>query len=160
MIATVLKFAFVGVLYAFLLWVARSSSRGLKTVNPSADWSRASDSLQPEPQVQLTGVHQVVTAERSAYLVARHVVGHEEGASYDLVGEITIGRGNVEVVIEDPFVSTRHARIERQANLFTIEDLKSTNGTRVNGEEVVGVHPLHDGDLIQIGDNEFRFELV
>lgn len=158
MIATILKFAFVGVLYAFLLWVAKSSARGLKPAGRTAD--RTEPHSLPAHQTELTGMHQAVSADDTARLVVEYAAGHKAGSTYDLAGEVTIGRGNVEIVIEDPFVSTRHAKIERQANLFVIEDLGSTNGTLVNGEQLAGLHPLHNGDLIQIGDNEFRFELV
>lgn len=161
MIATILKFAFVGVLYAFLLWVAKSSARGLKPAGHTADRTEPHNlPARQTAQAELTGIHQAVSADDTARLVVEYAAGHQADSIYDLTGEVTIGRGNVEIVIEDPFVSTRHAKIERQANLFVIEDLGSTNGTLVNGEQLAGLHPLHNGDLIQIGDNEFRFELV
>lgn len=45
-----------------------------------------------------------------------------------------IGRGkDCDLVVPEPAVSTRHCRLERQADGFTLEDLGSTNGTFVNG---------------------------
>jgi pSer/pThr/pTyr-binding forkhead associated (FHA) protein len=38
-----------------------------------------------------------------------------------------------------------------------IEDLNSTNGTYLNGDLLDGPQPLHAGDRIRIGDNEFSF---
>ena len=37
-------------------------------------------------------------------------------------------------------------------------DLGSTNGTYVNGERIEGRKRLHEGDLVQVGDTELRFE--
>lgn len=66
----------------------------------------------------------------------------------------TIGRsaGN-EVVIVDPEVSRRHARITRRAADFALEDLGSTNGTFLNGHRVTHLTILQDGDVIELGDS-------
>ena len=69
----------------------------------------------------------------------------------------TLGRGDVEIRLEDPFASTRHARIERQGGVLVVEDLGSTNGTLLNEEPLSGPQPLHHGDRIRIGDSEFTY---
>ncbi|MEO8200821.1 MAG: trypsin-like peptidase domain-containing protein [Gemmatimonadota bacterium] len=48
-------------------------------------------------------------------------------------------------------VSSRHATISLQSDLFTLRDLGSTNGTFVNGKRVTSDHVLADGDEIQFG---------
>src|ERR1700760_266803 len=68
-----------------------------------------------------------------------------------------LGRGDVEIRLEDPFASSRHARISRQGHVFVIEDLGSTNGTYLNDEPLNGPQPLHPGDRIRIGDSEFSY---
>lgn len=55
------------------------------------------------------------------------------------------------VAIKDPLASRRHARITIEDGEFWIEDLKSLNGTRVNGE-VITRRKLADNDQIKIGD--------
>jgi pSer/pThr/pTyr-binding forkhead associated (FHA) protein len=77
--------------------------------------------------------------------------------AYDLSQEVTLGRGNVEIHLEDPFASTHHARITREGPVVVIEDLASTNGTYLNDSPLSGPHPLHDGDVIRIGDSEFTY---
>ena len=67
------------------------------------------------------------------------------------------GRGDVEIQLEDPFASSRHARISREGAVVVIEDLGSTNGTYLNDEPLSGPQPLHDGDRIRIGDSEFSY---
>ncbi len=65
--------------------------------------------------------------------------------------------GDVEIHLEDPFASTRHARLVRQGAIVVIEDLGSTNGTYLNEELLTGPQPLHRGDRVRIGDSEFTY---
>ena len=84
--------------------------------------------------------------------------GLQAGDEYDLIDGLTLGRGDTtDIRIEDPFASSRHARIVRQGDLLVLEDLDSTNGTFLNGEPLRGPQPLHSGDRIAIGDNEFSY---
>jgi pSer/pThr/pTyr-binding forkhead associated (FHA) protein len=72
--------------------------------------------------------------------------------------QITVGRdGNNDVVLDDPVVSSRHACIVTSTDANNrrsawLEDLDSTNGTRVNGKEIRRAAVRH-GDTIQIGRN-------
>jgi pSer/pThr/pTyr-binding forkhead associated (FHA) protein len=84
-------------------------------------------------------------------------MGHETGVAYDLRGGATLGRGDVEIKLEDPFASSRHARISCQGHVAVIEDLGSTNGTYLNDQPLTGPQPLHEGDQIRIGDSEFSY---
>jgi len=66
--------------------------------------------------------------------------------------DIVIGRSSeVDVVLVEEMVSRQHARIGFRADTLTIEDLRSTNGTFVNGERIKKPSPLRVGDLIHIG---------
>jgi len=65
-----------------------------------------------------------------------------------------IGRDpSVDVVIDAPGVSRRHARITRQADRYLLEDLGSSNGTFLNGQRLVEVAPLNPGDEIRLGNS-------
>jgi pSer/pThr/pTyr-binding forkhead associated (FHA) protein len=91
--------------------------------------------------------------------VVERAPGHEAGMIYDLDGDIVLGRGErAEIRLEDPFASSRHARVYEQGNAVVIEDLRSTNGTYLNEELLQGARPLHPGDRLRIGDSEFTFE--
>jgi predicted component of type VI protein secretion system len=91
-------------------------------------------------------------------LLVERAPGHEAGTAYEIPYEgATLGRGEVEIQIEDPFASSRHARITRQGHVLVIEDLGSTNGTYLNEELLNGPQPLHPGDRIRIGDSEFSY---
>jgi pSer/pThr/pTyr-binding forkhead associated (FHA) protein len=66
---------------------------------------------------------------------------------------LTLGRDpSNDIVISDPQVSRQHARIMRQGDLVTIEDMGSTNGTFVNGVRLTDPHTLADGNVISLGD--------
>src|SRR5437588_11912410 len=95
--------------------------------------------------------------EHEPRLLVERAPGHESGVAYDLASGATLGRGDVEIRLEDPFASTRHARISRQGHVLVIEDLGSTNGTYLNEEPLSGPQPLYDGDRIRIGDSEFSY---
>lgn len=67
--------------------------------------------------------------------------------------EITIGRQDDNVVhLPERNVSRRHARLLRREGTVLLEDLRSANGTRVNGLRITEQVPLSDGDLVRIGD--------
>lgn len=71
---------------------------------------------------------------------------------------ITIGRAPDNVIqIEDPSVSGHHAQLHRVGEIFHLQDLESTNGTRVNDEAITSV-ALRAGDRIRFGKVEARFE--
>lgn len=89
--------------------------------------------------------------------------GGFEGMSYDLTSEeIVIGRNpTTDITLLDEGISREHAVILYDADnlAYVIEDLQSTNGTRVNGKRIRSA-PLDDGDEIQIGKTLFRFVVV
>ena len=65
--------------------------------------------------------------------------------------EITIGRSpNTDIQIDNLAVSNQHARLIKQKNHYTIEDLNSTNGTYLNNEKIAKATLKHN-DIITIG---------
>ena len=99
-------------------------------------------------------------AHRAPRLVIERAPGHDPGMIYDLDGDLVLGRGDrAEIRLEDPFASSRHARVYEQGNIVVIEDLGSTNGTYLNEELLQTPGPLHPGDRVRIGDSEFTFEV-
>jgi len=147
-----LKFGFLAVLYLFLLWVAWSALR---------DMRRSSGAAAPPPS-DATGMYPAagLNPDMNGFeprLLVEHAPGHEPGTAYDIPDGATLGRGDVEIQLEDPFASSRHARISRQGQLLVLEDLGSTNGTYLNEEPISGPQPLHPGDRIRIGGCEFSY---
>jgi hypothetical protein len=72
----------------------------------------------------------------------------------------TIGRSrDCEIVLDDTGVSRRHAELRSAGDGWTIEDLGSTNGVRVNGRELRGLQALDPGDVIELGSTRITFEV-
>jgi pSer/pThr/pTyr-binding forkhead associated (FHA) protein len=118
----------------------------------------------PAPPVYATGMYDAAAGladpeldHAPPRLVVRRAPGHEPGSSYDISRGATLGRGDVEIRLDDPFASSHHARIFREGHVFVLEDLGSTNGTYLNEEPLGGPQPLHAGDRIRIGDSEFAY---
>ena len=150
-IAVGLKFGFIAVLYLFLLWIARSALKDLRrTAAPAPD----ATGLHASPLMDGEG-----GSSEDAWLVVQRGGGLDPGARFDLFGGLSIGRsGEADVQIDDRYASGLHARIYSHHGNFYLEDLKSTNGTLLNDQALAGEAELMPGDLIRIGDTEFRFE--
>ncbi|MBS0614982.1 MAG: type III secretion system inner membrane ring subunit SctD [Verrucomicrobia bacterium] len=95
----------------------------------------------------------------SGYLIAEEgpvsglVVRFEEGEEW------TLGRDpeEVDVVLEDPMVSRRHAICRKAPEGYLLENLSSVNPATQNGKIIAEPVLLHEGDIIQIGNTFFRF---
>ncbi|MBC8074982.1 MAG: FHA domain-containing protein, partial [Chloroflexales bacterium] len=61
------------------------------------------------------------------------------------------------IVIVSARASRNHAAIRRAGAVYTLYDMGSSNGTLVNGQRVAS-HALRPGDVIEIGDETFRFD--
>lgn len=159
-VAVLLKFGFLAVLYLFLLWVARSALKDLRRGVGVEGHASAAPSYD-----QATGMHSAATglgagaAQGAPRLRVNTAPGLRGGSAYDLSDGALLGRGDdADIRLEDSFASSRHARLVAQGDVVVLEDLGSTNGTRLNGEPLAGPSPLHPGDRIQIGDSDFSFE--
>ena len=150
-----LKFGFLAVLYLFLLWVARSALKDLRRGRGGGP----QPAYEPSDATSMYAADVLLGGEDGfePRLMVENAPGHEPGTAYDLTGGATLGRGDVEIHLDDPFASSRHARITRQGHIVVIEDLGSTNGTYLNDEPLTGPQPLHPGDRIRIGDSEFSY---
>ncbi|MGZ8665741.1 MAG: FHA domain-containing protein [Solirubrobacterales bacterium] len=150
-ISVALKFGFLAVLYLFLLWIARSALKDLRrTVTPAPD---------------ATGYHSLPAVGEGrdgedGWLVAERGGGISSGERFDLFGGLSIGRSaDADVRIEDRYASGLHARIYMRGGRYYVEDMNSTNGTMLNDASLSGEAELVAGDVLRIGDTEFRFEL-
>jgi hypothetical protein len=148
-LAVALKFGFLAVLFLFLLWVTRSSLKDLRgTATPGFE----------------TGYHEVQGAVEpagtDAFLVVEQGGGLTQGEHFDLFGGISLGRSaDADIRLDDRYASGIHARVFNRSGAYFVEDMNSTNGTLLNSRELHGEAELTPGDLIRIGDTEFRFEV-
>ncbi len=72
----------------------------------------------------------------------------------------TLGRSrDCDIVLDDTSISRRHAEIRPTGDGWTVADLGSTNGVRLNGRAVAGAQPLQGGDVVELGSTKIVFEL-
>jgi hypothetical protein len=147
-LAVALKFGFLAVLYLFLLWVTRMALRDLRgTASPGFE----------------TGYHEVLGGGQEAtdaFLVVQEGGGLTKGDHFDLFGGVSLGRSaDADIRLDDRYASGFHARVFHRSGVYVVEDLNSTNGTLLNSRELHGEAELSPGDVIRIGDTEFRFEV-
>jgi pSer/pThr/pTyr-binding forkhead associated (FHA) protein len=151
----IIKVAFLALLWLFILSavsVIRSDLFG-KTV-------RASD--QPQPQELETPPPPPKKAKRQrgqprVFMISQ---GNQAGLSADLAGGvIMIGRSaDCQLILDDDYVSTRHARVVGAPTGIYIEDLGSTNGTYVNGQRITAPTTITLADTVRIGKTMLRLE--
>jgi two-component system cell cycle response regulator len=113
----------------------------------------------PEPEATIvTSLESIYTPRdqqerdmKKAYLIV--IAGNAVGEMYQLrKDEVIIGRDSeCDIQIRDVGISRRHSKIYMsRAGEIYIEDMGSTNGTYINGEQIVK-KPLNDGDRVQLG---------
>jgi FHA domain len=146
-----LQAAFIVLLYVFIWRVARSASRGLPAASQESFVLAPAQVAKARAEAGIAPGRLVVTRSKAVPV----------GKAYD-AGPVptTIGRAadNVVALGGDDYASGHHARVESGLDGTWLVDLGSTNGTYVNGVRIDGRRPLHQGDLVQVGDTELVFE--
>ena len=76
-------------------------------------------------------------------------------------GEVSVGRdAENKVSLHAQGVSRYHARVYFENGSWTVEDLGSTNGTRINNSKLEGKQPLNDGDTVAFGRACYKFHVI
>jgi hypothetical protein len=147
-----LKIGFLVLLYLFLWKIVRTASRDLRTPQESFVLAPQQVRKATAPEKRARGRLVVVTDDASD--------GSGNGRAFEIdAAAVTVGRGQPnDIPLDDEFASTQHARLEARSDGVWLEDVGSTNGTVVNGTRIDGPHKLAPGDVIRIGDTDFRFE--
>jgi hypothetical protein len=110
----------------------------------------------------LACVASLVAGEDDGGIASEHtsVVVREDGGERTVAlssDSVTIGRlADCDVVLKDKGASRKHAQLKLRDGTWTLTDLGSTNGTRLNGQ-TVQTRELSDGDLITIGTTVIEF---
>lgn len=97
-----------------------------------------------------------INHEQQCYLVSAPLAAKSAQAIGDFM---TVGRDpSNSLVLQDPYASSRHARIEKRDQYYLLRDLRSRNGTFVNGARISECY-LAPSDRITFGTSEFVFSL-
>src|SRR5436190_5833581 len=88
----------------------------------------------------------------------RFLGGALENQEIELTADaMTVGRGSsCQIQVTDAGVSSKHAKVYCEDNVFYVMDLGSTNGTFVNDQDI-DRQPLQDGDVVRFGNTEAKF---
>lgn len=148
-ISVALKFAFLAILYLFLIWVVSSARKDLKRNRGGVEGGQAGSPMAGGG-----------AGTQDAWLVVERSDGLAADTRFDLFGGATLGRSSqADISFEDRYASGLHARVYPRGDRYFVEDLNSTNGTLLNGASLIGENELADGYTISIGDTTFRFEM-
>jgi pSer/pThr/pTyr-binding forkhead associated (FHA) protein len=144
----VLKIAFLVLLYLFIWRIVRTASRDVRL--PQESFVLTPEGARGRRAESRTG--RLVVLESPA-LPRQHRIELDSAP-------IEIGRSleNEVQVEDDEFASARHARLTPQRDGVWVEDTGSTNGTFVNGDRLTRAQRLEPGDVIRIGESDFRYE--
>ena len=124
------------------------------------------------PSTDRTAIHKTVSEEKgqdSSIQAGRKLVGwlvsftwNSEGEDYQLrEGKTLIGADKkCDVVVSDNEVSGHHTTILYRGGKFKIKDEFSTNGTRIDGNEIEDQTDLEDGNTITVGNTDFIFRKI
>ena len=137
-----LRLAFIGLIFAFLAWVARASIRELVVLGQATGPSAQVTSTTRGPSLE------VLDAGQSSLAI---------GSWIDLFDYTTIGRAaNNAFVIDDAYASQYHAELVFDDRTWWVVDVDSSNGTYVNGRPVEDRAQLSEGDVVQFGGVHLR----
>ncbi len=145
LLGTILQYGMVFLMFYFLVNLLRSINQDFKVPFQQAEnIPNAKRENRPE------SVHAKLKVIQGQNLLPNSV--------YDVGESLTIGRNiHTDICIDDDFVSHEHVCIANDEKGFLLTDLRSTNGTFVNGHKVSGKCLLTDGDEIKIGAVTFQF---
>ena len=129
LVASLLKVAFIGLLYLFLWQMARSIGSHLGANTPSMRRNRRR-------------IGELVMVRSDTQV----------GATISVTDAVVLGRSpEADVLLDDPYASMFHLRLTMDGDTMSLADLGSTNGTYVNGRRVTNPVALNAGDSVQVG---------
>lgn len=148
----ILKVGFIVLLYLFIWRIVRSASRDFRT-------GPTSESVIIGPG-EAAGLGLAPATRAKLVVLKSPALEAGEEVPVDSM-PVAIGRGgqNEVPLEEDEFASARHARFELRRDGLWVEDIGSTNGTFVNGARVTTPRRLSKGDIVRVGQTDFRVDL-
>jgi pSer/pThr/pTyr-binding forkhead associated (FHA) protein len=156
---TAIKVLYLALLWLFILSVVsviRSDLFGRTVPNPGPV-----DEPQPQPLEEPARTKKSRRGKKGRPHKLTIVQGPQAGLSADLEGGVVlIGRGSdCQLILDDDYVSTRHARVVAADAGPYVEDLGSTNGTYVNGQRITAPTSVSLVDTIRIGKTVLKLEV-
>jgi predicted Zn finger-like uncharacterized protein len=118
----------------------------------SAPMPRADDTT-AEASIPSTGKQLIEPALPAGKRLSLAIIdGPDAGSVYRITKpRVTVGRSGADLTLNDSECSRQHAAVEVRDTIYLLHDLKSTNGTMVNGEKITDATELQDKSEFQVG---------
>jgi len=156
------KFIFLIILYLFLYRVIRSTARELRAAAPGpAKQPYAAPPVAAAMVAAPVSPHAVPAAGAVWSLVVEKSPVLRPGEAFAFAPGVPALAGrssDMDIHLDDTFVSSKHVLFEATGSGLLAEDLLSTNGTQVNGADISQPTLLSPGDRVEVGDTIFRVE--
>lgn len=151
---TVLRFAFLALLWLFIFMVLAASRRDLgigRNVRTAPAQFEAGAEASAHPATPAHPTPAAAPPARPSVLVI--LDGPQAGASMRLGdAPVTLGRAtDIEVSLQDDYASGRHARLFPQGSRWFLEDIGSTNGTFVGDTRLTRATPVEAEQPFRVG---------
>ena len=152
-----LKAGFLVLLFLFIWRIIRVAQRDLRSPQESmiigaaaAEAAGLGRAAPAAPPPEVGGPHLLVLSSPI----------YPPGTIVRLDQDVTFGRSDAcDIILEgDAYASSRHAAVFVRNGGRYVRDLGSTNGTHVDGQQIVAEHRLHPGDEVRVGETELRYE--
>ncbi len=145
LVLDLLRYVFLAVLYIFVL-------RAIRAVYVELRPAAARQAPRQRRQAPTPAAPPSRKAKKAPGRAAVIEGTTHKGKTFSLNKELTIGRAeDCTVVLDDAYVSQKHARIFPRGDGFVVEDLGSTNGTYLNRQRLTSPAELRRGDQVKIG---------
>ncbi len=135
-LSSIFRYIFILIIYAFIFGIIRLIYMDIKTISEGV--------ISSSPYLKLIN--------------RKDSLPFKVKEAYTLKDVITVGRQkNNDMILKDPYISSDHAKIVLDEDVFFLEDLDSANGTYLNEDRIMDVVRLKNGDRIRFGQVEFLF---
>jgi hypothetical protein len=155
----ILKMVLLVLLYLFfarVLWAVWSEVRQPANARGATEPTHSPPPLTVPDQRSETPAREMRTIRGRGDAPRRLVVlepKERRGTAFAISGSVGVGRedDNTIRIVDDAYVSGHHARINVVDDGVVVEDLRSRNGSLLNGAKLTDRRPLRVGDRLQIG---------
>lgn len=135
-LSIIFRYVFIVIIYLFMFGIIRMIYLDVKNIRKTGE----------------------ISAKYLKLINRKDEIPYRVEDEYPILRDITIGRSKENYIyLNDPYISKNHCRIGFRDDTDYIEDLKSSNGTYLNGKLIEGIHALNHGDRIKVGSVEFLF---
>jgi len=135
-LSVVFKYIFVIIIYLFIFTIIRMIYLDIKTIGNKVE--------------DLTAYFKVLNPLDS--------IPYKMEDTYVIKDLLSVGRSSDnDIVIRNPYVSKHHLKVSLDEDNYFVEDLKSSNGSMLNGNPLEDVSIIKNGDIIKVGEIELMF---